>query len=318
MGRVCFITGVAGFIGSRLAAALLEEGHDVRGLDSFDDHYDPRQKAWNLEALEGDGRFRWVRGDILEEDLRPLLDGVDVVFHLAAKPGVRSSWGRSFAQYDRQNVLATQRLLEVCVEAGVGRVVYASSSSVYGEMPGRPAREDDPKRPISPYGVTKLAAEHLVQAYHASHGLAGVSLRYFTVYGPGQRPDMAFHRFLRGIYGDEVLTLFGDGSQTRDVTYVGDVVAATMRAMTSGVPGEAYNVGGGRRVRLDDVLALMESVTGRRARIRRDPRPPGDPVHTGADIRRARDELGFDPRTTLESGIQAMAVWMAACLERGI
>jgi UDP-glucuronate 4-epimerase len=254
----------------------------------------------------------------MELDLLPLLDEAGAVFHLAARPGVRESWGRSYEHYNRQNVLATQRLLDACTRKPPRRLVYASSSSIYGEMPGHPVREDEPARPISPYGVTKLAAEHLVMAYHRSHGIPAVSLRYFTVYGPRQRPDMAFHRFLRAIHTGGEITLYGDGSQTRDVTYVGDVVKANLAAMRRGRPGRAYNVGGGHRVSLNDALEVMQAATGRRAAIRREPRPTGDPLNTGADMTLARRELDFDPQTSLEEGIGRMSRWMEDCLGRGL
>ena len=318
MGRRCLITGAAGFIGSQVAEAVLAAGDEVVGLDVLDDNYDARIKEWNLEPLLAQPRFRFVRGDLLEEELEGILEGVEVVFHLAARPGVRESWGEGFAVYDRQNVRATQRLLEACVGAGLQKFVYASSSSVYGEMPGHPVREEEPKRPLSPYGVTKLAAEHLVMAYQRGFGVPAVSLRYFTVYGPRQRPDMAFHRFFRALLTGREMTIFGDGNQTRDVTYVGDVVRATILAAERGPAGGIYNVGGGHRVSLVEVLGVMETVTGRRALRRHVERPPGDPVHTGAEIEAARRALGFRPETSLEEGLTRMARWMETCLGRGL
>lgn len=318
MGDACLVTGVAGFIGSSLARALLGEGRAVIGIDAFDDNYDRRIKEWNLEGLRGSESFHWVPGDLMEVDLLPLLDQADVVFHLAARPGVRESWGEAYEVYNRQNVLVTQRLLDACTRQPPSRLVYASSSSIYGEMPGHPVREDESPKPISPYGVTKLAGEHLVMAYHRSHGIPAVSLRYFTVYGPRQRPDMAFHRFLRAIHSGGEITLYGDGSQTRDVTYVDDVVSANLAAMTRGRPGSAYNVGGGHRVSINDALEVMQETTGRKATIRREPRPAGDPVNTGADMALTRRELSFEPRTSLREGIGHMSRWMEACLERGL
>jgi UDP-glucose 4-epimerase len=287
------------------------------GLDMLDDNYDPRIKRWHLESLRGREGFRFLELDLASAEPEAYLDGVEAVFHLAARPGVRESWGESFRVYDRQNVLATQRLLEGCVRHRIRRFVYASSSSVYGEMPGHPVTEEEPKRPLSPYGVSKLAAEHLVMAYHRVFGLPTVSLRYFTVYGPRQRPDMAFHRFFRAILTGEEVTVFGDGCQTRDVTYVGDVVQATVAALERGGAGEIYNIGGGRRVSVREVLEIMGELTGRKPRIRHLERPPGDPVHTGADIRRARTELGYDPRTGVREGLTRMAAWMEECLARG-
>jgi UDP-glucose 4-epimerase len=318
MPATCLVTGVAGFIGSGLAQALLLRGHRVVGIDMLDGNYDARIKEWNLKGMEGRKGFRWIRGDLLEQDLGALLEGVDVVFHLAARPGVRDSWGDAYNTYNRQNVLATQRLLEACGAKPPKRFVYASSSSVYGEMPGRPVREEDSTRPISPYGVTKLAAEHLVFAYQRTRDLPAVSLRYFTVYGPRQRPDMAFHRFLRAILTGGELVIFGDGSQTRDVTFVEEVVAANLAAMERGSPGSIYNIGGGHRVGINDALKVMEDVTGRKAKVRFQKRPAGDPINTGANITKAKKELGFKPATSLEEGIRRMAGWMQECLDRGL
>ncbi|MBD3336574.1 MAG: NAD-dependent epimerase/dehydratase family protein [Candidatus Eisenbacteria bacterium] len=318
MGGSCVITGAAGFIGSHLAGALLSQGRTVVGIDALDDNYDVRLKEWNLETLKPESRFRWVAGDLLDLDLDDLLRDADTVFHLAARPGVRESWGENFRLYERQNVLATQALLEACVRRRPRRVVYASSSSIYGEMPGRPVTEDDPQRPLSPYGVSKLAGEHLVLAYHRSFGLHAGALRFFTVYGPRQRPDMAFHRFFRSILTGKEMTLFGDGTQTRDVTHVEDAVRATILAAERGAAGGIYNIGGGNRVALNDVLHRMEELSGLRARIRREPRPAGDPLHTGADIARAAAEIGFRPQVGVSQGLDGMHVWMKDCLDRGL
>ncbi len=245
------VTGAAGFIGSQLVERLLGEGHEVVGIDAFVDYYPREAKEKNLAPAREHASFRFVEGRLQEMDLEPLLDGAAQVYHLAAQAGVRASWGRDFAVYTDHNVLATQRLLEAAVARGLGRLVYASSSSVYGDSAALPLREDSPCRPVSPYGVTKLAAEHLVHLYGKNHGLAAVSLRYFTVYGPRQRPDMAFHRFLKATRDGAPIHVFGDGSQTRDFTFVDDIVSATRAAADTGRPGHVYNVGGGERIALE-------------------------------------------------------------------
>src|ERR687891_67830 len=228
------VTGCAGFIGSHLTESLLEDGHEVLGVDCFNDNYARSQKLANLRAALDFDSFRFARCDLAEVDASLLLDGCDAVFHQAAEPGVRSSWGARFETYVRNNVSATQRLLEAALPLREQiRFVYASSSSVYGDAATLPTPEDTPPRPLSPYGVTKLSAEQLCVLYHANHGLQTVALRYFSVYGPRQRPDMAFNRFCRAALADEPVTLFGDGRQTRDFTYVADVVAATRAAALS-------------------------------------------------------------------------------------
>ncbi|MCK4414294.1 MAG: NAD-dependent epimerase/dehydratase family protein [Candidatus Eisenbacteria sp.] len=311
---VALVTGVAGFIGSHLAARLLAEGIGVRGIDDFDPYYDRSLKQRNLAPLRAEPGFQWQEGDLGSVPLAPLLAGVDVVYHLAARPGVRHSWGAPFADYVRINITATQRLLEALRETPVARLVFASSSSVYGEQVGGETPESATCLPISPYGVSKLAAEALVRAYHASYGLPGIALRYFTVYGPRQRPDMALHRFVRALLEDRELVLFGDGTQTRDFTYVDDVVAATLAAARVGRPGMVYNIGGGSPASLNDLLAILERVTGRPPRVRREARPAGDPQATRADTRRAREELAFQPTVSLEEGLRRMTGWMTELL----
>jgi UDP-glucuronate 4-epimerase len=306
------VTGCAGFIGSHLTEALLGDGHDVLGVDCFNDNYARSRKLANLKRGFEFDSFRFARCDLAEADAARLLDGCDTLFHLAAEPGVRSSWGSRFEVYLRNNVAATQRLLEAALPLGDLRFVYASSSSVYGEAESLPTPEDTTPKPLSPYGVTKLGAEQLCQLYHVNHGLQTVALRYFSVYGPRQRPDMAFNRFCRAARDRDPITLYGDGRQTRDFTYVADVVAATRAAATAdAAPGRVYNVGGGSRVSLKAALELLETVSGRRLELRCEPREHGDVADTGADITRARSELGFNPRTSLEEGLQAEFEWMA-------
>jgi nucleoside-diphosphate-sugar epimerase len=308
--RVALVTGAAGFIGSHLCRRLARDGWRVRGVDCFTPYYDPSQKERNVAGLAREPRFELKRVDLGTADLRGLLAGVDTAWHLAAQAGVRSSWGQSFAEYTAQNINATQRLLEAAVGSGLRRLVYASSSSVYGEAPVYPMPEDGPLRPISPYGVTKLAAEHLARLYAMAHGVPTVSLRYFTVYGPRQRPDMGFHRFFRAILGGEELTLFGDGSQSRDFTFVEDVTEANLLAAEHGEPGGVYNVSGGSRITVLEVIRMMERITGKGARVVRSPGRDGDPHDTGGDSSRAREQLGFRPRVGLEEGLARMADWM--------
>jgi UDP-glucose 4-epimerase len=304
------VTGAAGFIGSTLSESLLADGHDVLGIDAFVDYYPRAAKERNLQASRQHRAFRLVEGSLQELDLAPLLDGAGQVFHLAAQAGVRASWGRDFDQYTSHNVLGTQRLLEAAVTAGVPRVVYASSSSVYGDTPALPLREDAPCHPVSPYGVTKLAAEHLGHLYLKNHGLPVVSLRYFTVYGPRQRPDMAFHKFLKAARDGAPVHLYGDGRQTRDFTYITDIVAATRAAADSGRPGCVYNVGGGERVALNDVLQKIERVTGRRLEVTREEAQKGDMRDTFADTAAARRDLAFRSTVALDEGLAREWDWI--------
>jgi nucleoside-diphosphate-sugar epimerase len=323
-GRVV-VTGAAGFIGSHLAEALLDLDFEVVGIDAFTASYAAADKRANIAGLLGRPGFRLFEGDLSSMDIDPLLGGVEVVFHQAAQAGVRSSWGHDFDRYVRDNVIATQRLLEACVRTGVQRLVAASSSSVYGDAPTYPTTEASVTRPVSPYGVTKLASEHLCLAYaqlgaSASAATANAAamtvatLRYFTVYGPRQRPDMAFRRFFQAAYTGEPITVYGDGEQTRDFTFVGDAVRANLLAMTAPFQAEAVNVGGGRRVTLNEVLDLIGRITGRRPRIERLPSQPGDARHTGADGARAEALLGYRPEVDLETGLAREAAWVASLL----
>jgi UDP-glucose 4-epimerase len=308
------VTGAAGFIGSHLAEVLVERGHEVVGIDCFTPAYPPAEKRRNLARLLGQSAFRLVEGDLVTLALDAWFDGAAVVFHQAAQPGVRSSWGRDFATYVHHNILGTQSLLEACARTNVPRLVAASSSSVYGDAPVYPTTEESITRPVSPYGVTKLASEHLCLAY-ARPGVADLSvatLRYFTVYGPRQRPDMAFRRFLQAAYAGEPIIVYGDGEQTRDFTHVEDAVRANLLAMTAPVSAEAINVGGGRRVTLDEVLDLVGRYTGRRLRVERVPAQLGDARHTGADGTRAEALLGYRPMVSLEQGLAGQAAWVAA------
>ncbi len=305
------ITGVAGFVGSHLAERLLGEGAEVVGIDCFTDYYPRPLKERNIQGLHGRPTFRFVEGAIQEVDLAPLLSGVTHVFHLAAQAGVRRSWGAEFSIYTACNVDATQALLEACLRSDIQRFVYSSSSSVYGDAVTIPMREDARPQPVSPYGVTKLAAEHLCHLYWVNHRLPTTSLRYFTVYGPRQRPDMAFHRFLRAIDQGVEVTLFGDGEQTRDFTYIADAVSATIAAANQGAPGGVYNIGGGSRVSMKHVLDLMADCTGQVPRVRHEPPQKGDMRDTYADTSRARQDLDFVPSVDLGDGIRAEHEWLA-------
>jgi UDP-glucose 4-epimerase len=311
------VTGCAGFIGSTLSEKLLEQGHDVVGIDCFTDYYPRPMKERNLRGLLPNPRFRFVERRIQDADLRTLLADRTHVFHLAAQAGVRKSWGADFATYTTNNVEASQVLLEACVPlsgASLQKFVYASSSSVYGDNVEMPMKEDAMPQPVSPYGVTKLAAEHLCYLYSTNHGVPAVSLRYFTVYGPRQRPDMGFHRFLRATILNEPITLYGDGEQTRDFTFVSDAVCATIAAAERGVAGRVYNVGGGSRVSIHGVIDMIGRVAGRRPPLTVDSAQKGDMRHTFADTSRARMDLRFAPSVDLERGLAAEYQWLTDVL----
>ena len=305
------VTGVAGFIGSTLAERLVADGADVVGIDCFSDFYPRAIKERNLEGLRRHSGFQFVESTIAGADLGRLLSDRTHVFHLAAQAGVRKSWGRDFSAYTTNNIEATQLLLEALVGSGIERVVYASSSSVYGDAAALPMREDALPQPVSPYGVTKLSAEQLCHLYFVNHRIPTVSLRYFTVYGPRQRPDMGFNRFLKAARCDQPITVFGDGEQTRDFTFVTDAVAATVAAATRGTPGRVYNIGGGSRVSVNEVLEIIGRVTRKRLQLVVDPVQKGDMRHTYADTSLARAELGYRPAVELEQGLAAEFRWLS-------
>ena len=304
------VTGAAGFIGSHLVDSLLADGHEVLGVDAFVDYYPREAKEKNLAGAREHRAFRLIEGAVQDLDLAPVLEGAGQVFHLAAQAGVRASWGRDFTAYTDHNVLGTQRLLEASLATHVGPIVYASSSSVYGDAPELPLRESAACRPVSPYGVTKLAAEHLCGLYAKNHGLHTVSLRFFTVYGPRQRPDMAFHKFLKATRDGRPITVYGDGEQTRDFTYVADIVSALRAAAAQGGPGNVYNVGGGERLALNRVLKTIEEVTGRRLEIVREPAQKGDMRDTFADTAAAQKDLGFRSTVGLPGGLAREWDWI--------
>jgi UDP-glucose 4-epimerase len=304
------VTGVAGFIGSHLAEHLLAAGHEVIGIDAFTDYYDPAIKRANVAPLLDLPGFRLIDGDLADCDLGEALDGCEVVYHQAAQAGVRASWGDDFRLYLERNLWATQRLLEAIRERPVRKLVFASSSSVYGDAERYPTAETDHPRPISPYGVTKLAGEHLCLAYAASYGVPIVALRYFTVYGPRQRPDMAFNRFIRAVARGDDITVYGDGTQTRDFTYVSDIVAANIAAGEADVRGEVINTGGGSRVTVLEVLGLLGELIGKEPKIRFIETQRGDVRHTAADLSKARALLGYEPRVPLREGLRRQVAAM--------
>jgi UDP-glucuronate 4-epimerase len=307
------VTGVAGFIGSTLTDALLARGDHVLGVDCFTPYYARGDKDANLSAARQSDRFELVEADLRSCEIEPLLDGVDVVFHQAAQPGVRLSWSDGFVDYAGHNVLATQRLLEAVKPSTVSRVVYASSSSVYGNAAAYPTSEDDLPRPHSPYGVTKLAAEHLCNLYASNWGVPTVSLRYFTVYGPRQRPDMAFHRLLEAALSGDSFPLYGDGSAVRDFTFVGDAVAANLAAADCECePGTVVNIAGGSSISMGELLQLAAEVVGQPPAIENLANQPGDVTRTGGTIDRAERVLGWRPTTDLRTGLTAQTAWHRA------
>jgi UDP-glucuronate 4-epimerase len=304
------VTGVAGFIGSALAERLLADGWHVRGVDRFTSYYEEATKRDNLRGMPASPCFELVEADLLTADLLPLLDGVDVVFHEAGQPGVRLSWADGFALYNDLNVNLTQRLLEAVHRHPVERFVFASSSSVYGNARTYPTSEDEVTAPFSPYGITKLAAELLCRAYSANFELPTVVLRYFTVYGPRQRPDMALHRLIDAARSGQPFPLHGTGEQVRDFTYVDDAVDATVRSAIADVPaGAIFNVAGGDSATLNELIDLAGQAVGRPVPIERLPQQAGDVARTGGDIRRAAEALAWAPSILLADGVRRQAHW---------
>lgn len=312
----CIVTGAAGFIGSHLCEALVAEGHEVVGIDAFIPYYPRAIKESNLHDLRRRPEFTFVEGDLRTMNLDPLMKGIDVVFHLAAMPGLMKSWS-DLDLYSTCNILATQRLLEAARHYSVAHFIHASTSSVYGR--NADGDEASPLRPVSPYGVTKLAAEHLCLAYRENFGIPVTILRYFSVYGPRQRPDMGYHILIRSILEGTPFPLYGDGEQTRSNTFIRDCIAATLlAAQRRDVSiGEIFNVGGGQVVSLNEVIAMVEKLAGRKARIERRPPRPGDQRHTCADISKARKLLGYEPTTPVSQGLQAQLEWQKNILGHG-
>lgn len=302
------VTGCAGFIGSHLTDRLLSQGYKVTGIDSFTDYYSRKLKDANIASALKSDRFTMIEQDLADMDAYP---EVDYVFHLAAQAGVRASWGRTFEVYVRNNIAATQKLLEFYKDSKPKKLVFASSSSVYGDAK-LPMNEESLLKPVSPYGVTKLAAENLCYLYWKNYRLPVVSLRYFTVYGPRVRPDMAINKFVRAISTGDEIAVYGDGSQTRDFTYVSDIVDGNIQAAASDVAGEVFNIGGGNRISVNDLIAHMEEAIGRKAKIRHEPAQKGDVQDTLADVYKARLKLGWKPKVPIRQGIEEYVRWWKA------
>jgi len=304
------VTGVAGFIGSHLAERLINEGFKVIGVDSFLDYYPRSIKEGNLKSLLERPEFEFIKGDITDLDLNGIIGGMDAVFHQAALAGVRSSWGTEFGEYIKNNVLGTQLLLEASKDKKLKKFIYASSSSVYGDAVEFPIRESSRLSPVSPYGVSKLAGEHLASLYYTGYGVPTVSLRYFTVYGPRQRPDMAFHKFMRAVMRGDEIEVYGSGKQTRDFTFIKDAVEANILALRAGRIGEVYNIGGGSRIELMEAIKIIEEVSGRTANIKYSDMQRGDAKHTFADTSKAEEDFSYSPVVGIREGILEYYTWL--------
>lgn len=306
------VTGVGGFIGSSLTEALLERGKKVIGIDQFNDYYDPTLKRQNISQFKEHPDFQLIENDIQSLNWSELLTDVDIIYHQAAQAGVRASWGEGFRAYTERNINATQIILEAAKDApNLKRLVYASSSSIYGNAESFPTPESICPQPVSPYGITKLVGEQLCNLYHQNFAVPCVSLRYFTVYGPRQRPDMAFHKFFKWILQDEPISIYGDGQQTRDFTFISDAIAANLAAGT--VPeavGEVFNIGGGSRVVLAEVINMMEEIVGRPIKKNFVGKARGDARHTSADVSKAEKILGYKPEVSLKEGLRREWEWI--------
>ena len=308
------VTGCAGFVGSHLCERLLEADFDVVGLDSLTDYYDPKVKLDHLNSLRKNPNFQFIMADVLNvEAYQSVLNEAVMVFHLAAQPGVRGSWGNSFDTYVRNNILATQKLLEAARGSReLIKFVYASSSSVYGQIQAERVTEEHRTQPHSPYGVTKLAAEHLCSLYQANYGLPTISLRFFTVYGPRQRPDMAFYRLVKAALSGQAFSVYGDGTQERDFTFVRDIVEGLILAGLHPTAAGVYNIGGGHVVSLNDVIGLVEELTGTALKLKHLEPQVGDVQRTSADTTKIQSVLGFHPSTSLRDGLRAEVEYFAA------
>lgn len=299
------VTGGAGFIGSHMVGKLLSLGYEVIGLDCFTDYYSRDIKEKNVESALTNEKYNFIEADILDMKTFP---EVDYVFHLAAQAGVRASWGKRFDMYTRNNIQVTQKLLEFYKDSSIKKLVYASSSSVYGDAK-LPMSESSLLKPVSPYGVTKLAGEHLSYLYWRNYTIPTIALRYFTVYGPRQRPDMAIYNFVKAIFNGEKLSVFGDGSQTRDFTYIDDVIEGTLLAADSNIVGEVINIGGGSRISINKVLKLIENITKKEAKVTYLERQRGDVRDTWADVSKAEVMLHWRPRVDISSGLKRFVEW---------
>lgn len=309
------VTGVSGFIGSSLSEKLLDEGFQIIGVDSFFDYYPRKIKENNLYDLLQQPDFEFIESDILGIDWDKIISQVDGVFHQAALAGVRASWGQKFDQYVQNNILGTQRLLEACKNRRVEKFIYASSSSVYGDTDELPINESSTTNPVSPYGVSKLAAEHLASLYFKNYGVPAVSLRYFTVYGPRQRPDMAFHKFITAMINGDKIEVYGTGEQTRDFTFIDDVVQANIQAFRNARAGEVYNIGGGSRIKLIDTIRIIEEITGREANLVYTEPQRGDAKHTFSDVTKAKADFDYSPQVDVKSGLEKHYEWLKKNLE---
>ena len=305
----CLVSGIAGFIGSHLAERLVRDGQEVIGIDCFLDYYPREVKEENLAGLKKSPNFHFQEANLLELDLPALVQKTDFIFHLAAQAGVRASWGESFSIYTENNIRATQRLLESCKGQKVSKFILASSSSVYGDAEEMPTSENSAPKPVSPYGLSKLACEHLCYLYWKNHKIPYLALRYFTVYGPRQRPDMAFHKFLRSALHGKEIEIYGDGNQTRDFTYISDIINATVKSISTDAVAESVNLGGGSPATIWQVLNIIEDITGKRVRLRHIEEQKGDVRHTCADITKAQRILGYAPQVRLGEGLRKQFLW---------
>lgn len=310
------VTGVAGFIGSYLAERLIAQGNQVIGIDCFTDFYPRQIKESNLKKLETKKRFELIEADLNQVELKPLLVRVQGVYHLSAQAGVRASWGKNFDYYLEHNIKATQRLLEAMLDFPKLKMVYASTSSVYGLTDQFPTKETARKKPFSPYGVSKLACEGLCDLYHKNYGVQVVILRYFTVFGARQRPDMAFHRFIRAVLLEEPITIYGDGKQKRDFTYIQDIVSGTIAGMEKGKIGEAYNLGGGHQTRLIDAIKMIFELMGKSTKLNYLPAQKGDVPETLADTTKAKEDLDYNPQGSLKLGLKEEIIWVKKIIEK--
>lgn len=307
---ICLVSGAAGFIGSHLCRRLIKEGFSVIGIDCFTDFYPQWIKERNIHDLLNKKNFEFIDEDLENLDLKKFLNRADCVFHLAAQAGVRTSWGQNFSVYIKNNIKVTQNLLETAKEIPLKKFIFASSSSVYGLCPELPMSETSPLHPLSPYGVTKLASEQLCFLYFKNYGIPTVSLRYFTVYGPGQRPDMAFHKFFKALNEEKEIIVYGDGKQTRDFTYIEDIVKATFSSLERGKTGETYNIGGGSQENLENIFPLLERITHKKIRIKWAEKQKGDVPHTFANIEKAQTDLDYSPQTSLQEGLEREWTWL--------
>ncbi|MFH1709895.1 MAG: NAD-dependent epimerase/dehydratase family protein [bacterium] len=312
------VTGAAGFIGSHLAERLIKDGFEVVGIDCFTDYYQKDIKEKNISGIINNDRFKLIKENLLTADLKRILDKIDFVFHEAAQPGVRSSWGKTFSIYTEDNILSTQRLLEslkdnkdLPADKQVKKLVFASSSSVYGDAEKLPTKESFTPKPVSPYGVTKLAAENLCYLYSKNYGIPIISLRYFSVYGPRQRPDMAFNRFIRSIIAGKDITIYGNGKQTRDFTYISDIIEANIKVLNcKSSSGEVFNVGGGSRISVNATIKILEDLSGKKGKVKYIESQKGDVAHTSADISKAYSTFGYTPKVDIKAGLESEYEWI--------